>query len=135
LVSGTDAAKKCWFGIPAIDADEEAKMANFLKRTAASCAIAGALAVGAAAPSLAQVVVVEPYGGLYVYAAPYGYASPYSGYAYAPGYRYGRSWDYPAGYDSLGQSYSYRELGWQPGPPSGAPANPCWPSQRTHQRC
>ncbi len=87
-----------------------------------------------AAPALAQVIVVDPYyGGPYGYVAPYGYASPYGGYAYAPGYPYRR--DYPTGSDSSGGSYSYRELGWQPGPPGGAPANPCWPSQRTMNLC
>ena len=59
------------------------------------------------------------------YSAPQGYAG-YNGYAYAPGYA-ARSWDYPAGYDTSGMPYSYRDLGWQPGPPGTAPANPCYP--------
>jgi hypothetical protein len=112
-------------------------MANGFRRAAIVCGIAGVLAVGVA-PSLAQVIVVDPYyGGPYGYVAPapYGYASPYGGYAYVPGYSVPRSWDYPAGYDSAGGSYSYRDLGWKPGPPSGAPANPCWPSQRTMNLC
>ena len=106
-------------------------MANILRKAALAGGIAAVLAVGAAATSLAHVVVVDPYyGGPYGYAGPYGDASPYGGYAYAPGFR--RQWDNgPAGYDSTGQSYSWRDLGWQPGPPGGAPANPCWPSQRT----
>jgi hypothetical protein len=110
-------------------------MPNILRKTAMACGLAGALAVSAAATSLAQVVVVDPYyGGPYGYVAPYGYASPYEGYAYAPRYR-GRAWDGPAGYDSTGQSYSWGELGYQPGPLGGAPANPCWPSQRTNNLC
>jgi hypothetical protein len=114
---------------------KETEMANTLRKAAIVCGIAGVLAVGVA-PSLAQVVVVDPYyGGPYGYVAPYGYASPYGGYAYVPGYPIRRSWDYPVGYDSAGGSYSYRDLGWKPGPPSGAPANPCWPSQRTQNLC
>jgi hypothetical protein len=109
-------------------------MANVLRTAAMACGVAGVLAVSAAVPSLGQVVVVDPYyGGPYGYVAPYGYASPYDSYAYAPGYRFRR--DYPAGSDSTGQSYSWRELGWQPGPPGGAPANPCWPSQRVQNLC
>jgi hypothetical protein len=118
---------------PAIDAEKEAQMASIFGKAAIACAVAG-VAAFSALPSVAQVIVVDPYGGPYGYAAPYGYASPYGAYAYSPGYRYGRR-DEPAGYDSTGQSYSWRELGWQPGPPSGAPANPCWQSQRTMNLC
>jgi hypothetical protein len=115
-------------------------MANILRKAAIGCGLAGVLAASAAVPSLAQVVVVDPYyGGAYGYVAPgpgyvAPYPSPYEGYAYAPGYR-GRVWDYPVGTDSTGQTYSRRDLGWQPGPPSSAPANPCWPSQRTQNLC
>jgi hypothetical protein len=110
-------------------------MANILRKAALAGGLAAVLAVGAAATSLAQVVVVDPpyYGGPYGYVAPYGYVSPYGAYAYSPGFR--RDWDGPAGYDSTGQSYSWRELGWQPGVPGAAPANPCWPSQRTQNLC
>jgi hypothetical protein len=31
--------------------------------------------------------------------------------------------------------YSFRDLGWQPGPPGTAPANPCVPSLRAQNRC
>jgi hypothetical protein len=83
--------------------------------------LVGALVVAATGPSLAQVVVKRYQ------------ASPYGGYAYVPGYR--RYWDAPAGYDTSGMPYSYRELGWQGGPPGAAPANPCYPSQRAQNRC
>jgi hypothetical protein len=102
-----------------------------IRKTVVACGIAGILTVAAAAPALAQVVVVDPY-----YGGPYGaYGGPYGGYAYSPGYRAYRNSDYPAGYDSGGMPYSYRDLGWQPGPPGGAPANPCYPGQRAQNRC
>jgi hypothetical protein len=107
-------------------------MANILRKAAIGLGVAGTLAVAAAAPSLAQVVVVDPYYG---YAGPQVYVGPYGGYAYAPGYGGYRSWDYPAGYDTGGMPYSYRELGYQWGPRGAAPANPCWPSQRANNRC
>ena len=103
-------------------------MANIIGKAMLACGVAGALAVAAAAPSLAQVVVVDPY-----YGGPQVYVGPYSGYAYAPRYRGYQ--DYPAGYDSGGMAYSYRDLGWQPGPPGAAPANPCYPGQRQQNRC
>jgi hypothetical protein len=108
-------------------------MTNMIGKAAAACGLAGALVVAAAAPSLAQIVVVDPY-----YGGPQVYAGPYGAYAYSPGYRGGygyRAWDSPAGYDSGGAAYSYRDLGWQPGPPGGAPANPCYPGQRFQNRC
>ena len=105
-------------------------MASVLGRVVMGCGLVGALAVAAAAPSLAQVIIVgPPYGGPGVYVGPYG------GYASAPGYRGHSAWDYPAGYDTGGMPYSYRDLGWQPGPPGVAPANPCFPSQRYQNRC
>jgi hypothetical protein len=106
-------------------------MAHIIRKTAVACGVAGVLAV--ATPSLAQVVVVDPY-----YGGPYGaYAGPYGGYAYVPvpTYRAYRYWDTPAGYDSGGQPYSYRDLGWQPGPPGGAPSNPCHFGLREQNRC
>ena len=103
-------------------------MAISLRNAMIGCGLAGSLVVAAVAPSLAQGVYGEPY-----YSAPQGYAG-YNGYAYAPGYA-ARSWDYPAGYDTSGMPYSYRDLGWQPGPPGTAPANPCYPSQRAQNRC
>lgn len=113
-------------------------MAGLIRKAVLACGVVGVLTAVAVAPGLAQVVVVDPYGSPYgAYAGPYGaYAGPYGGYAYSPGYNRGyRSWDYPAGYDSGGMPYSYRELGWQPGPPGSAPANPCYPGQREQNRC
>ena len=105
-------------------------MTSFIRKTAVACGLAGVLTVAAAVPSLAQYVVVSPYGG------PYGaYAGPYGAYAYAPRYRGYYYQDYPAGYDTGGMPFSYRELGWQPGYPGGAPANPCTFSQRQQNRC
>ena len=104
-------------------------MASFFRTAAIGCGLAATLALAAAVPSSAQVVVDPYYGG------PGVYVGPYSGYAYAPGYGGYRSWDYPAGYDTSGMPYSYRDLGWQPGPPGGAPANPCYPTQRAQNRC
>ena len=104
-------------------------MAHIIRNVAVACGIAGVLAV--ATPSLAQIVVVDPY-----YGGPYGaYAGTYGGYAVpVPGYRtYG--WDAPAGYDTSGMPFSYRDLGWQPGPPGGAPSNPCHFGQRAQNRC
>ena len=97
-----------------------------IRKTVAACGVAGILTMAAAAPALAQVVVVDPYyGGTYgAYAGPYGYSNR--------AYRY---WDYPAGYDTGGAPYSYRDLGWQPGPPGSAPSNPCFPGQREQNRC
>jgi hypothetical protein len=88
------------------------------------------LIIAAVAPSLAQAVVLDPY-----YGGPQIYAGPYSGYAYVPGYGGPRYWDYPAGYDTGGMPYSYRELGVEPGPWTGAPANPCTPGLRAQNRC
>jgi hypothetical protein len=105
-------------------------MTNVLGRVVMGCGLAGALALAAATPLSAQVIVVgPPYGG------PGVYVGPYAGYAYAPGYRGSSAWDYPAGYDTGGMPYSYRDLGWQPGPYGAAPANPCYPSQRWQNRC
>ena len=105
-------------------------MEHIIRKAAVACGVAGVLAV--ATPALAQIVVVDPY-----YGGPYGaYAGPYGGYAYVPvpGYRaYG--WDAPAGYDTSGMPFSYRDLGWQPGPPGGAPSNPCHFGQRAQNRC
>jgi hypothetical protein len=102
-------------------------MAQIIKKAAIACGLAGALAIGAAAPSLAQFVVVVPDG-------PY-YGGPYGHYAGPYGYRGYRHWNDPAGYDTGGAPYSYGELGWQPGPFSGAPANPCYPGLRSQNRC
>jgi hypothetical protein len=101
-------------------------MATIIGKAVAACGFVAVLA--AAAPAAAQY-----YG---YYGGPQVYVSPYGAYAYAPGYRYGyRTWeDYPAGYDSGGMAYSYRELGWQPGPPGAAPAH-CYPGQRFQNRC
>ena len=49
-------------------------MANIFGKAAIACAVAG-VAAFSALPSVAQVIVVDPYGGPYGYAAPYGYAS------------------------------------------------------------
>jgi len=103
---------------------------NIVVKAAAACGVVAAL--GVAVPAQAQY----PYG-YYGYGGPQVYVSPYGAYAYSPGYGggYARSWDYPAGYDSGGAAYSYRDLGWQPGFPGGAPANPCYPGQRFQNRC
>jgi hypothetical protein len=62
------------------------QMINILRKTAIGLGIAGTLAVAAATPSLARVVVVDPgYGYGYGY-GPQNYAGPYGGSAYAPGY-------------------------------------------------
>ncbi len=98
-------------------------MANVLRNAVIGCALAGALGVAATAPSLAQSF----YGGPYAYTAPQGYAG-YSGYAYAPGYA--SRWDYPAGYDTSGMPYSYRDL-WAPGPNGTR----CYPTLRAQNRC
>jgi hypothetical protein len=97
-----------------------------LMKVMAACAFVGALA----SPSSAQVIVVDPYN-----AGPYGYASPYGGYAYVPAYRGYRAWEYPIGEDTAGRPYFRSELGWRGGPPSGAPANPCWAGQREKNLC
>ena len=115
-------------------------MANILRKAVIACGLAGSLAVVASSPSLAQ-----GYYGYYGYGGPPGgpqgyagyggpYVGAYGGYAYVPGYGASR-WDYPAGYDTGGMPYSYRDLGWQPGPPGAAPANPCFPGQRSQNRC
>jgi hypothetical protein len=67
------------------------------------------------------------YANPYYYSAPQGYAG-YNGYAYSPGY-VARSWDYPAGYDTSGMAYSYRDLGWRPD------GTVCYPTQRAQNRC
>jgi hypothetical protein len=97
-------------------------MATIIAKALAACGIVAALA--AAVPAQAQY-----YGGYY--GGPRVYVSPYG---YAPG-GYGYWSDYPAGYDSGGAPYYYRDLGWQPGFPGGAPANPCNPGQRFQNRC
>jgi hypothetical protein len=71
----------------------------------------------------------------YYYGGPQVYAGPYGGYAYAPGYRGGYGYEPPNGYDSSGMAFSYRDLGWQPGYPGSAPANPCNYGQRIQNRC
>jgi hypothetical protein len=98
-------------------------MANVLRNAVIGCALAGTLVLGAVAPSLAQVVYVDPYA----YGAPQGYAG-YSGYAYVPGYA--SRWDYPAGYDTSGMPYSYRDL-WRPGPNGTR----CYPTLRAQNHC
>jgi hypothetical protein len=110
-------------------------MTHTLRTAAVMCGVAGMLAIGAPTPALAQVVVVDPpyYG--YGYGRPRVYVSPYAygAYAYAPGY--GRYWGAPFQYDSAGVPYTTYDLGYQWGPPGGAPANPCWSSQRAQSRC
>ena len=104
-------------------------MAHFIGKAAVHCWLAGVLAIGAAAPALAQYVIIVP-------GSPYGYhVGPYGGFAYAPGYGGYRYWDQPAGYDSSGAPYSYGGLGWQWGPPTGAPSNPCTSGLRSFNRC
>jgi len=120
---------------------KEPEMTYLFRKITVGCGLAGMLALGAAAPSLAQVVVDPYYDGAYGYVGPYGhagsygYVSPYQGYAYVPGYRGRRAWDYPLGYDNTGRPYFRDDLGWRPGPPSSAPANPCWEGQRQQNLC
>jgi hypothetical protein len=104
-------------------------MINIVRNTLVTCGFVGFLTP--AAPAIAQVVVIGPYP----YVGPYG--APYGGYAYAPRYRgyYGYYQDFPAGYDTGGMPFSYRDLGWQPGFPGAAPANPCTFGQRQQNRC
>ena len=90
-------------------------MANILGHAVIGCGLAGALVVGAVAPSSAQGVYANPY----YYSAPQGYAG-YNGYAYSPGY-VARSWDYPAGYDTSGMAHSYRVSAGGPTAPSVIP--------------
>jgi hypothetical protein len=97
-------------------------MATIIAKVAVACGFVAALT--AAVPAQAQY-----YGW-----GPRVYVVPYGGYAYGPG-GYGYWSDYPAGYDSGGAPYYYRDLGWQPGLPGGAPANPCTPGQRFQNRC
>jgi hypothetical protein len=103
---------------------------NILSKAAAVCGLAGTLALIAAPPAAAQIII-EPYGGPYAAVVPA--PGPYYGYGYR--YGYSRYWDYPAGYDSSGMPYSHSELGWKPDWPNSAPANPCWPGQRAQNRC
>jgi hypothetical protein len=99
-------------------------MTNIVRNTLVACSFAALLA--AAVPASAQTVVIDPYPGAYgAYGGPY--VPRQRGY-----YRYQ---DYPAGYDSGGMPFSYRELGWQPGWPGSAPANPCTFGQRQQNRC
>jgi hypothetical protein len=102
-------------------------MTNIVRSTLIACGVAGFLATATAAPTLAQIVVIGPYP----------YVGPYGGYAYASPYRgyYGYYHDFPAGYDTGGAPFSYRGLGWQPGYPGGAPANPCTIGRRQQNRC
>jgi len=109
-------------------------MAKIIRKAAVACGIAGVLAVAAAAPSVAQVVVVDPYYGGY-YGGPRVYVGPYAGYAYAPGYRSYRYWNGPLHYDTGGEAFSTNDLGWHPGPRTGAPSNPCYFGQRAMNRC
>ena len=95
---------------------------NIVSKAAMVGGLIGTLALVAAAPASAQIIV-RHYG-------PYGYVAPYGDYAYVPSYRY-----WPLGYDTSGMPYSSRDLGWQPGWSSGAPANPCWSGQRAQNRC
>jgi len=102
-------------------------MRNVVRNTLVVCGFAGMLAT--AVPAFAQTVVIGPYP----YAGAYdAYAGPYPRYR---GYRSYYYQDYPAGYDTGGMPFSYRELGWQPGWPGAAPANPCTFSQRQQNRC
>ena len=89
-------------------------MTNIVRNTLVACGFAGFLTTATAAPTLAQIVVIGPH--------------PYRGY-------YGYYHDFPAGYDTGGAPFSYRDLGWQPGYPGGAPANPCTIGRRQQNRC
>src|SRR5262245_9961134 len=91
-------------------------MADTMRKTVVACGFAGMLTIAMASPALSQAVVVDPY-----YNGPYGaYAAPYGAY---PAYRAYRSWDYPAGYDTGGAAYYWRELGAPPPPIPALPAS------------
>ena len=111
----------------------ESNVTHFMGKAAVLCWLAGALAIGSAAPALAQYVIIVPGGPYGYYGGPYG--GPYGGFAYAPGYGGYRYWDQPAGYDTSGAPFSYGGLGWQWGPPGGAPSNPCTAGLRSFNRC
>jgi hypothetical protein len=51
-------------------------MTYLFRKMTVCCGLAGVLALSAAAPSLAQVVVDPYYGGAYGYVGPYGHAGP-----------------------------------------------------------
>jgi hypothetical protein len=111
-------------------------MMNPIRKMAVCCTVAAAFVMSVAAPSLGQIIVVEPYyGGPYSYGGPYPNASPYGGYAYAPAPGDRRAWEYPIGEDNTGRPYFRDDLGWRPGPPRGAPANPCFDGQRQKNLC
>ena len=97
---------------------------NIICKAAMACA----LAVLAAAPAAAQIIV-EPYGGPYAYTVRHALLRLClcAGVPIPEQLRYG--------YDTSGTPYSRDELGWQPGWNSGAPANPCWSGQRIQNRC
>ena len=99
-------------------------MANVLRNAVIGCALAGTLVLGggcAFAWPRASMSTRMP-------TAPRRAMPAYSGYAYAPGYA--SRWDYPAGYDTSGMAYSYRDL-WRPGPNGTR----CYPTLRAQNRC
>ena len=72
-----------------------------------------------------KALVAAGIAGLLIMAAPFDADARYRAY-------YGR---YPIGYDTGGVPFYYRDLGWKPGRPSTAPANPCTFGKRQQNRC
>ena len=92
------------------------------------CGKAAWICALALVPVLTGPGLAQPYGW-----GPGGaYAPPYPGYYQGRHPRAG----YPViQYDSAGQAIPPGELGWHPGPPSSAPANPCTLGLRQQNRC
>lgn len=94
---------------------------RIVKLTLLVLGTATGLLAAAQAPSAAQ--------GLGPYGPP-----AYGQWGGAP-YHYYSGRGYPAGYDTGGAPYYLDELGAQPGPRTGAPANPCYSGLRAQNRC
>jgi hypothetical protein len=94
-------------------------MSHIIRNAIVAASITGILAVAVATPSLARPRIhVSPYA--------------YGAYAYVPVYP--RYWP-PVQYDTGGAPIPRGNLGWQGGPPTGAPANPCHLGQAMQNRC
>src|SRR5262249_49734897 len=79
--TGNPSWRRC-VGTTCIGHSKEPRMTHLTRKMTVCCGLAGVLALSAAAPSLAQVVVDPYYGGayglpgLYGMAGPYGYVAP-----------------------------------------------------------
>jgi hypothetical protein len=101
-------------------------MSPIIRNAMIVAGIGGALAIGAAVPSQAQYYRYGPT----VHVSPYAHGA----YAYVPGYRHWY-WQPPVQYDTGGAPIPRGNLGWHGGPPTGAPANPCYLGQAMQNRC